>query len=108
MPRAAQLTFPILILRDRPTPDAANQRPRVNMPVRHQPLAGAVDAPEDIDPGEILSLPYMTAYQVLHRTAKAKSGDSVLTPCASATGFRHGLSSAEAPTAHRLVRRHGG
>src|SRR5215472_4224365 len=44
------------------------------------PESGAVDVPEDLDPGEILSLlfPYMTAYQVLHRTAKAKSGESVL------------------------------
>jgi NADPH2:quinone reductase len=44
------------------------------------PESGAVDVPEDLDPGEILSLlfPYMTAYQVLHRTAKAKSGERVL------------------------------
>jgi len=44
------------------------------------PESGAVDVPEDLDPGKILSLlfPYMTAYQVLHRTAKAKSGESVL------------------------------
>src|SRR5438477_308137 len=44
------------------------------------PESGAVDVPEDLDPGEILSLlfPYMTAYQVLHRTAKAKSGETVL------------------------------
>src|SRR5436305_935892 len=44
------------------------------------PEAGAVDVPEDLDPGEILSLlfPYMTAYQVIHRTAKAKCGESVL------------------------------
>ena len=35
------------------------------------PESGAVDVPDDLDPGEILSLlfPYMTAYQVLHRTA---------------------------------------
>src|SRR6476659_7335205 len=40
----------------------------------------AVDAPEDIDPAEILSLVfiYMTAYQMLHRTAKAKAGETVL------------------------------
>lgn len=44
------------------------------------PESGAVDVPEDLDPGEVLSLlfPYMTAYQVLHRTAKAKSGETVL------------------------------
>jgi NADPH:quinone reductase-like Zn-dependent oxidoreductase len=44
------------------------------------PESGAVDVPEDLDPGEILSLlfPYMTAYQVLHRTAKARSGETVL------------------------------
>ncbi len=44
------------------------------------PESGAVDVPEDLDPGEILSLlfPYMTAYQVLHRTAKAKPGETVL------------------------------
>jgi len=44
------------------------------------PESGAVDVPEDLDPGEVLSLlfPYMTAYQVLHRTAKAKRGETVL------------------------------
>src|SRR4051812_39188753 len=44
------------------------------------PEAGAVDVPEDLDPGEVLSLlfPYMTAYQVIHRTARAKSGETVL------------------------------
>ena len=44
------------------------------------PESGAVDVPEDLDPGEVLSLlfPYMTAYQVLHRTAKARSGETVL------------------------------
>jgi NADPH:quinone reductase-like Zn-dependent oxidoreductase len=44
------------------------------------PESGAVDVPEDLDPGEILSLlfPYMTAYQVLHRTAKVRSGETVL------------------------------
>jgi NADPH:quinone reductase-like Zn-dependent oxidoreductase len=36
--------------------------------------------PEDIDPAQILSLvfTYMTAYQLLHRTARAKSGETVL------------------------------
>jgi NADPH:quinone reductase len=44
------------------------------------PEAGAVDVPEDLDPAEVLSLlfPYMTAYQVLHRTAMAKRGETVL------------------------------
>ena len=38
------------------------------------PESGAVDVPEDLDPGRSLSLlfPYMTAYRVLHRTAKAQ------------------------------------
>lgn len=40
----------------------------------------AVPVPEDLDPAEVVSLvfPYMTAYQLLHRTAGAKAGDSVL------------------------------
>lgn len=44
------------------------------------PEAGAVKVPEDLDPAEVLSLvfTYMTAYQVLHRTAKVKSGESLL------------------------------
>ena len=44
------------------------------------PEAGAVAVPEDLDPAEVLSLvfTYMTAYQVLHRTAMAKSGETVL------------------------------
>jgi NADPH:quinone reductase len=44
------------------------------------PEAGAVEVPEDLDPAEVLSLlfPYMTAYQVLHRTAMARSGEAVL------------------------------
>jgi NADPH:quinone reductase-like Zn-dependent oxidoreductase len=44
------------------------------------PEAGAVDVPDDLDPAEVLSLlfPYMTAYQVMHRTAMAKSGETVL------------------------------
>jgi NADPH2:quinone reductase len=44
------------------------------------PEAGAVEVPDDLDPGEVLSLlfPYMTAYQVLHRTAKVKRGESLL------------------------------
>jgi NADPH:quinone reductase-like Zn-dependent oxidoreductase len=44
------------------------------------PESGAVEVPEDLDPGEVLSLlfPYMTSYQVLHRTAKVKRGETVL------------------------------
>jgi NADPH:quinone reductase-like Zn-dependent oxidoreductase len=44
------------------------------------PESGAVDVPGDLDPAEVLSLlfPYMTSYQVLHRTAKVKSGETVL------------------------------
>ncbi|WP_364744177.1 medium chain dehydrogenase/reductase family protein [Arthrobacter sp. LAR12-1-1.1] len=44
------------------------------------PEVYAVAVPEDLDPAEVVSLvfPYMTAYQLLHRTAKAKSGESVL------------------------------
>jgi NADPH:quinone reductase-like Zn-dependent oxidoreductase len=44
------------------------------------PESGAVEVPEDLDPAEVLSLlfPYMTAYQVLHRTAKVKAGETVL------------------------------
>jgi len=44
------------------------------------PEAGAVAVPEDLDPAEVLSLlfPYMTAYQVLHRTAKVRAGERVL------------------------------
>jgi NADPH2:quinone reductase len=44
------------------------------------PEASAVEVPEDLDPAEILSLvfTYMTAYQLLHRTAKVKRGEAVL------------------------------
>jgi NADPH:quinone reductase-like Zn-dependent oxidoreductase len=44
------------------------------------PEATAVEVPEDLDPAEVLSLvfTYMTAYQVLHRTARAKRGETVL------------------------------
>ena len=40
----------------------------------------AVEAPDDLDPAEVLSLVfiYMTAYQMLHRAANAKSGETVL------------------------------
>ena len=42
--------------------------------------AGAVEVPEDLDPAEVvgLVLTYMTAYQLLHRMAKVKSGETVL------------------------------
>src|SRR5215471_3973596 len=44
------------------------------------PESGAVDVPDDLDPAEVLSLlfPYMTSYQVLHRTARVKPGETVL------------------------------
>jgi NADPH2:quinone reductase len=44
------------------------------------PEANAVEVPEDLDPAEVVSLvfPYMTAYQMLHRTARVKSGETVL------------------------------
>jgi NADPH2:quinone reductase len=40
----------------------------------------AVAVPEDLDPAEVVSLifPYMTAYQMLHRTAMVQSGETVL------------------------------
>jgi NADPH:quinone reductase-like Zn-dependent oxidoreductase len=44
------------------------------------PEASAVEVPADLDPAEVLCLvfTYMTAYQVLHRTARVKSGETVL------------------------------
>src|SRR5512133_536265 len=44
------------------------------------PEASAVDVPEDLDPAEVLSLvfTYMTAFQVLHRISRVKSGETVL------------------------------
>jgi NADPH:quinone reductase len=40
----------------------------------------AVEVPEDLDPAEVVSLifPYMTAYQMLHRTARVVPGETVL------------------------------
>src|SRR5213596_62811 len=40
----------------------------------------AVEVPENLDPAEVVSLvlPYMTAYQLLHRVARVKSGETVL------------------------------
>jgi NADPH:quinone reductase-like Zn-dependent oxidoreductase len=42
--------------------------------------ANAVEVPDDLDPAEVLSLVfiYMTAYQLLHRTARVKSGETLL------------------------------
>jgi NADPH:quinone reductase len=42
--------------------------------------ANAVEVPADLDAAEVLSLvlTYMTAYQLLHRTAKVERGESVL------------------------------
>jgi NADPH:quinone reductase len=42
--------------------------------------SNAVEVPEDLDPAEVVSLvfTYMTAYQLLHRTAKVKRGETVL------------------------------
>jgi NADPH2:quinone reductase len=44
------------------------------------PEANAVEVPEDLDPAEALSLVfiYMTAYQLLHRAAKVKRGETML------------------------------
>src|SRR5437763_940361 len=44
------------------------------------PEAYAVEVPADRDAAEVVSLvfPYMTAYQLLHRAAKAQRGESVL------------------------------
>jgi NADPH2:quinone reductase len=44
------------------------------------PEKNAVAVPEDLDPAEVVSLvfPYMTAYQMLHRTARVMRGDTVL------------------------------
>jgi NADPH:quinone reductase-like Zn-dependent oxidoreductase len=40
----------------------------------------AVEVPEDLDPAAVVSLifPYMTAYQMLHRTARVARGETVL------------------------------
>src|SRR4051794_7700356 len=44
------------------------------------PEAYAVEVPDDLDPAEVVSLvfPYMTAYQLLHRSAEAQRGEAVL------------------------------
>jgi NADPH:quinone reductase len=44
------------------------------------PEVNAVEIPGELDPAEVVSLvlPYMTAYQLLHRTAKVRSGETVL------------------------------
>jgi NADPH2:quinone reductase len=40
----------------------------------------AVGVPDDLDPAEVVSLilPYVTAYQLLHRRRGVKSGETVL------------------------------
>jgi NADPH2:quinone reductase len=42
--------------------------------------ANSVEVPGDLDPAEVMSLAFthMTAYQLLHRTARVKSGELVL------------------------------
>ena len=44
------------------------------------PEAEAVEVPEELDPAEVVSLvlTYVTAYQLLHRMARAQSGETVL------------------------------
>ncbi|HSC14790.1 MAG TPA: medium chain dehydrogenase/reductase family protein [Gammaproteobacteria bacterium] len=44
------------------------------------PEINAVEIPGELDPAEVVSLvlPYMTAYQLLHRTAKVRRGETVL------------------------------
>lgn len=44
------------------------------------PEANAVEVPVDLDPAQVVSLvfTYMTAYQLLHRTAMVKHGETVL------------------------------
>jgi len=48
---------------------------RVCVPERY-----AVAVPDDVDPAEVVSVvfPYMTAYQMLHRTARVRAGETVL------------------------------
>jgi NADPH:quinone reductase-like Zn-dependent oxidoreductase len=44
------------------------------------PEVNAVEVPDDLDPAEVVSLvfTYMTAYQLLHRTARVRRGERVL------------------------------
>jgi len=44
------------------------------------PEVNAIEVPGELDPAEIVSLvfPYMTAYQLLHRAAMVRSGETVL------------------------------
>ena len=44
------------------------------------PEINAVEIPSELDPAEVVSLvlPYMTAYQILHRTAMVRRGETVL------------------------------
>ena len=48
----------------------------------------AVKVPEDVDPAEVVSLvfPYMTAYQMLHRTASVHAGETMLVHGAAREG----------------------
>ena len=48
--------------------------------------------PDDLDPAEVLSLAFihMTAYQLLHRTAKVKRGETVLVHGACGQGGHRG------------------
>ena len=86
------------------------------------PEANAVEVPEDLDPAEVLSLVFthMTAYQLLHRTAKVKSGEAVLVHGAAgrvgtavlelgaAAGLRmYGTCSGTRPCRGRAARRGG-
>jgi NADPH:quinone reductase len=59
----------------------------------------AVEVPADLDPAEVVSLvlTYMTAYQLLHRTAKVKSGETVLVHGAAGRVGRRCSSSARWP-----------
>lgn len=82
----------------------------------------AVKAPDDLDPAVVLNLvfTYMTAYQLLHRAAKAESGESVLLhgaagrvgtavlELAKAAGIRaYGTASAKDRAAVETARRRG-
>jgi hypothetical protein len=59
----------------------------------------AVEVPEDLDPAEVVSLvlPYMTAYQLLHRVARVKSGETVLVHGAAGRSARLSSSSERWP-----------
>src|SRR5512135_523247 len=69
----------------------------------------AVEVPEDLDPAEVVSLifPYMTAYQMLHRTARAQPGETVLVHGAAGRGGGAALvpGPAQGRLGHRRPRR---